>query len=307
MGVLDGKVAIVTGGGLGLGRAHALELAREGATVIIADPGVNLDGSSTETSPADAVVAEITAFGGRAKAFGVSVTDFDGVERLVASTVDEFGRLDVVVNNAGITRDRMIVNMTEADFDDVLAVHVKGTFALTRHAAAYWRAEGKAGRPSTGRIINTTSGSGMAGNVGQSSYGTAKSAIAMLTVVSAMELAPYGVTVNAISPVARTRMTDAGGSFAKDVDENAGFDPFDPANASPVVAYLASDEAAWITGQVIRIDGNVLRYYSRWPLSAQSFSPGADRPLVQGDLDVGLKALFGVRPLGLADSRLSGA
>lgn len=305
MGSLDGKVCIVTGGGLGLGRAHSLELARNGATVIIADPGVNLDGSASTSSPADDVVAEILDAGGTARAVRVSVTDFDGVRQLIEDVVSEFGRLDVVVNNAGITRDRMIVNMAEQDWDDVIAVHVKGTFALTHHAGRFWRAQAKAGLKPSGRIINTTSGAGMQGNIGQAAYSTAKSAIAMLTITSAMEFAQYGITVNAISPVARTRMTGAVDGFLSQ-DEAQGFDIFDPGNSSPVVAYLASEESSWITGQVIRIDGNTLRSYSRWSLSGRSFRPSENRPLLESEIGLGLKALYGVRPLGLGDSRLAG-
>jgi NAD(P)-dependent dehydrogenase (short-subunit alcohol dehydrogenase family) len=262
MGSLDGRVAIVTGGGLGLGRAHSVELARQGATVVIADPGVNLDGSDSQATPAEDVVAEIEAAGGTASAVAVSVTDFGGVGSLISGVVDRYGRLDIVVNNAGITRDRMVVGMEEYDWDDVLAVHLKGTFCLTRHAGAHWRALAKAGEKVSGRIINTTSGAGMQGNVGQSAYGTAKAGIAMFTIISSMELEQYGVTVNAISPVARTRMTGAVQGFLGD-DNDGSFDPFDPANASPIVSYLASERAGWITGQVIRIDGNKLRHYKR--------------------------------------------
>jgi NAD(P)-dependent dehydrogenase (short-subunit alcohol dehydrogenase family) len=301
---LSGRVAIVTGGGLGLGRAHSLELARLGASVVIVDPGVALDGSPEQTTPAEAVRAEIEAAGGTARVAPVSVSDFAGTKELIADVVAEFGDLHIVVNNAGITRDRMITSMQERDWDDVIAVHLKGTFNLLKHAADHWRERSKAGLPVSGRIINTTSGSGMRGNVGQSAYGSAKSAIAMLTVVAAMELSRYGVTVNAISPVARTRMTQAGGGFAGEAPAEDAFDPYAPENASPVVAYLASQEAGWITGQILRIDGNLLRTYDRWSVGEQGWQPNEDRRLEAGELDLALRSLYGAAPLGLGDSRL---
>jgi NAD(P)-dependent dehydrogenase (short-subunit alcohol dehydrogenase family) len=272
--------------------------------VVIADPGVNLDGSDSTAAPADDVVAEIEAAGGTASAVAVSVTDFEGVGSLIGGVVERYGRLDVVVNNAGITRDRMVVGMEERDWDDVLAVHLKGTFCLTHHAGAHWRALAKAGEKVSGRIINTTSGAGMQGNIGQSAYGTAKAGIAMFTVISSMELEQYGITVNAISPVARTRMTGAVQGFLNE-DGDGSFDPFDPANASPIVSYLASERAGWITGQVIRIDGNKLRHYDRWSLSRESYTPQEGRPIRTDEVELGLRALFGVRPLGLGDTRLA--
>jgi NAD(P)-dependent dehydrogenase (short-subunit alcohol dehydrogenase family) len=196
----------------------------------------------------------------------------------------------------------MIATMEESAWDAVIAVHLKGTFNLIRHAAGHWRARSKAGEAVTGRIINTTSGAGMRGNIGQTNYSAAKAAIATLTVVSAMELAPYGVTVNAISPVARTRMTGAVDGFLADTEDD--FDPFDPANSSPVVAYLASERAGWISGQVIRIDGNQLRSYQRWSVSEQAFTPGEARRLRYEELDTAIKALYGAAPLGLTDRRL---
>jgi NAD(P)-dependent dehydrogenase (short-subunit alcohol dehydrogenase family) len=302
MGQLDGRVAIVTGGALGLGRAHALELARHGAVVVIVDPGVALDGTDLQETPAEAVVKEIEAGGGTARAVALSVTDHAGVGRLVDDVVSEHGRLDVVVNNAGITRDRMITSMDESDWDAVIAVHLKGTFNLTQHAAKHWRLLSKAGEKVTGRIINTVSGTGMRGNIGQSSYGAAKSAIGSFTVISAMELAPYGVTVNAIAPVARTRMTDAVGGFA--AIEPGAFDPWAPENSSPVVAYLADEQSSWISGQIIRVDGNQVRFYRRWSLSEQAFKPTEDRVLDLGEMDLALRSLYGSFPLGLGDVRL---
>ncbi|MBM7369222.1 SDR family NAD(P)-dependent oxidoreductase [Gordonia hydrophobica] len=304
MGLLDNRVIIVTGGGMGLGRAHSLELAAQGATVIIVDPGVSLDGSANTDTPARSVVREIAALGGKAEVAELSVTDYDGIADLIRSVVSEHGDLHAVVNNAGITRDKMITSMTERDFDDVLAVHLKGTFNLIRHAAGHWRERSKAGEAVSGRIINTTSGSGMRGNVGQSSYSAAKSAIAALTVVSAMELGRYGVTVNAISPVARTRMTEAAGGILAEADDSA-FDPYAPENSSPVVAYLASVRSEWLTGQVLRVDGNMLRTYRRWSLGPNSFSPNEDRALRVDEMDTALRALYGAMPLGLTDHRLT--
>ena len=203
-----GRVVIVTGGGRGLGRQHCLELAHHGATVVVNDLGVGLHGEGDEASPAEEVVAEITTGGGTASADGASVTDFGAVAELVERTVADHGRLDGIVNNAGIVRDRMITGMSEDDFDLVVAVHLKGTWNLTHHACSYWRERAKAGEPISGRIVNTTSGAGLFGNIGQSNYGPAKAAIASLTMITAMEMDRYDVTANAISPLARTRMTE---------------------------------------------------------------------------------------------------
>ena len=303
MTMLDGRVAIVTGGGQGLGRAHSLELAAQGAAVVIADPGLTLGGEKSDESPADAVVREITEQGGTARAVAISVTDHAGTRDLVDEVVRDLGRLDVVVNNAGITRDRMITSMEEQDWDAVIAVHLKGSWNLTKHAAVHWRAQAKAGTPGSGRIINTTSGSGMRGIVGQSAYSSAKSAIAMLTVVTAMELAAYGVTANAVAPVARTRMTEAAPGVLHGGDD--AFDVYAPENTSPLVAYLASERSGWLTGQVLRVDGNKLRFYERWNTSEQVFVPSEARALRTDEVEVGLQALYGVYPLALQDRRLT--
>src|SRR3954468_15509830 len=207
MAVLDGKVAIVTGGGRGLGREHCLALARHGAAVVVNDVGAGLHGEATQESPGESVAAEIRALGGRAVVDASSVADWAATEALVARAVEEFGRLDIVVNNAGIVRDRMIFSMSEEEFDAVIAVHLKGTFAMTRHACAYWREASKRGDSVAGRIINTTSGTGLFGNVGQANYGAAKAGITSLTTITALEMRRYGVTANAISPLAATRMT----------------------------------------------------------------------------------------------------
>jgi len=265
MGFLDGRVAIVTGAGRGLGRAHALALAASGAAVVVNDVGSGLRGEDTTESPADAVVAEIQQSGGSAIAVRSSVTDWEACGALVEQALDAFGHLDVVVNNAGITRDRMLTSSTEQDFDATFAVHVKGSYALSHHACRYWREAGKRGEPVTGRIVNTTSGSGMFGNVGQSAYGSAKAAIIGLTVTTAMEMRRYGVTANAISPIALTRMTENLMAAAPD----GGFEPRDPANASGVVVYLGSAESGWLTGQVLRIDGDRVQRMRGWKIAAE--------------------------------------
>ena len=300
MGLLDGKVAIVTGGGRGLGRAHCLALAADGAAVVVNDPGAGLHGENTGETPAEAVAAEITAAGGRAIADHSSVTDWDATEKLIRLAAGEFGRLDVVVNNAGILRDKMLFSMTEDDFDAVIAVHLKGTFAMTRHACAYWREEAKRGAGRGGRIINTTSGTGLFGTVGQANYGAAKAGIVSLTTITALEMARYGVTANAISPIALTRMTDgiAGVTARNPVAPGPeGFDPRDPANASGLVVYLASDAAAWLTGQVFRVDGSRVQRLRGWKAAGEyrSQSGGAVQP---GELIAGLPEVYGTAPAG---------
>ncbi|MER5182457.1 SDR family NAD(P)-dependent oxidoreductase [Streptomyces sp. NPDC002896] len=298
MGILDGKVAIVTGGGRGLGRAHCLALAEAGATVVVNDPGAGVHGERTGDSPADDVVAEITKLGGRAVANHGSVTDWAATEAVVEDTVAEFGRLDIVVNNAGIVRDRMLFSMSEAEFDAVIAVHLKGTFALTRHACAYWREASKRGERVAGRVINTTSGTGLFGNQGQSNYGAAKAGIAGLTVLTALEMRRYGVTANAISPIAATRMTE-GLSVGASLQAADDFDPRDPANASGVVVYLASDAAAWLTGQVLRIEGNRLNRLQGWTVTGVHPSQSG-KALTYEELIEAVPQLYGVAPAGRA-------
>jgi len=259
--MLEGRVVLVTGGGRGIGREHCLELARHGAAVVVNDLGVGVHGEAAGESPADEVVARIEEAGGRAIADGTSVSDWDGVGRMIARTVATFGHLDVVVNNAGILRDRMITSLSEDDWDAVIEVHLKGTFAVTKAACDHWRAVVKGGGRVAGRIINTTSGTGLFGNVGQSPYGAAKAAIASLTTIAAMEMDRYRVTVNAISPIARTRMT--AGLLAERADPG-GFDRGDPANSSPVVAWLASEASGWLTGAVLRVDGDKVQRVRPW-------------------------------------------
>jgi NAD(P)-dependent dehydrogenase (short-subunit alcohol dehydrogenase family) len=255
MSLLEGRVAIVTGAGRGIGRAHALELARHGAAVVVNDFGVSISGEGTGESPADEVVAQIEAAGGRAVANRADVADFDQAGAMVQQAVDTFGGLDILVNNAGFVRDRMLVNTAEEEWDAVIRVHLKGHFAPLRHAAAYWRNEAKAGRSRAARVVNTSSGAGLQGSVGQATYSAAKAGIAGLTLVAAQELGRYGVTVNAIAPVARTRMTEG----ALDTSQMAL-----PEDNSPVVAWLASEQAGDVTGRVIEIDRGRITVETGW-------------------------------------------
>jgi NAD(P)-dependent dehydrogenase (short-subunit alcohol dehydrogenase family) len=253
-GLLEGRIAIVTGAGRGIGRAHALELARQGAKVVVNDFGVSLAGEK-EDSPAHEVVREIEALGGAAVVNGADVADFEQAGAMVQQAIETFGGLDILVNNAGFVRDRMLVNATEDEWDAVLRVHLKGHFAPLRHAAAYWRAESKEGRQRIGRVINTSSGAGLQGSIGQVAYSAAKGGIATMTLVAAAELGRVGVTVNAIAPVARTRMTE--GAF--DTSQMAL-----PEDNSPIVAWLASEAAGHVTGRVFEIDGGKLTLEDGW-------------------------------------------
>ena len=258
---LSGKVAIVTGAGRGIGRSHSLALAAAGAKVVVNDLGGALTGEGSDLTPAQQVVEEIKAAGGEAIANGDNVADFAGAGRMVQQALHEFGRLDILVNNAGILRDRMLVNMTEEEWDSVIAVHLKGHLAPTQHAAAYWREQSKAGEEVRGRVICTASPSGVFGNVGQANYGAAKAGIAGFTVIVAQELQRYGVTVNCLAPNARTRMTEE--TFQMSAPEE-GFDPLDPPNISTVVVALCADEAQAITGQVFHIWGGAVNALQGW-------------------------------------------
>ena len=293
--MLDGRVIIVTGGGRGLGRAHCIELARAGATVVVNDLGVGIRGESTEESPAEQVVAEITGMGGTAIADGTSVTDFEGMGALVARTVEQFGDLHGVVNNAGFLRDRMLAAMSEDEFDAIIAVHLKGTFNLTRHACTYWRDAKKAGKKVSGRIVSTTSGAGLFGNVGQVNYGSAKSGIATMMLLTALEMERYGVTANAVSPIAATRML---ATVGREADESGAWDKLDPANMSPVVAWLVSEEAGWFSGQVLRVDGNVVSRVQTWTI-AESFNSKSGEAVTIEEVGLGLRKMLGAAPRGL--------
>jgi NAD(P)-dependent dehydrogenase (short-subunit alcohol dehydrogenase family) len=294
--VLDGKVAIVTGAGRGIGREHALALAHAGAKVVVNDLGGSLAGAGSDLAPAEQVVEEIRSAGGEAVANGENVADFAGAERLVRQAVDELGRLDILVNNAGILRDRMLVNMTEEEWDAVIAVHLKGHFAPTRHAAAYWREQSKAGATVRGRVINTSSPSGVFGNVGQANYGAAKGGIASLTLIAAQELARYGVTVNCLAPNARTRMTEE--TFGELSVPSEGFDPLDPANIAPLVVALCADEAQDITGQCFFVYGGAINVLRPWD-AGELIS--ADERWEAGDLLEQLRSRFpdGAAPGGM--------
>lgn len=264
-GICEGRVVIVTGAGRGIGRAHALELARQGAKVVVNDVGAELDGSGGSGSPAQQVVDEIGALGGEAVVNGDSVADWDGAGRIVGTALDRFGRLDAVVNNAGVVRDRMFANASEDEWDAVLAVHLKGHFCMARHAAAHWRDQAKAGEPVDARIVNTSSGAGLMGSVGQAAYSAAKAGIAGLTLVQAAELGRYGVTVNAIAPSARTRMTET--VFAEMMtrpDDPDAFDAMAPENIAPLVVWLCSPGSAHVTGRVFELEGGKLSVADGW-------------------------------------------
>ena len=268
MGALEGRVTIITGAGRGIGREHALLFAAEGAKVVVNDLGGNLDGSSSEGTPAEQVVAEIKAMGGEAVANHDDITDWEGGQRLINTAVETFGDLHVLVNNAGILRDRVLVNLSEDDWDAVIKVHLKGHFVPTRHAATYWREQAKQGKQVKACIINTSSTSGLIGNVGQSNYGAAKSGIASFTVIIAEELGRYGVRANAIAPAARTRMTESTPGLSdvvKAPTDAEAFDAWDPANISPLVAALAVEDCP-ATGEVFFVQGGTVRRFQNWTM-----------------------------------------
>ena len=304
MGLLDEKVAIVTGAGRGIGREHALALANEGAKVLVNDLGGSAAGEGSDQTPAQQVADEILSAGGEAVANYDNVADFQGAENLVKQAVEQFGKLDILVNNAGILRDRMLVNLTEEEWDAVINVHLKGHYAPTRHAAAYWRAQSKAGNPVAGRVINTASPSGVFGNVGQTNYGAAKAGIAAFTVIAAQELARYGVTVNCLAPNARTRMT--GDIFAGIPASEGDYDPLSPDNISPIVVALASDDAASITGQVFFVYGPAINVLKPWDSGTLIKQEGKWDPT---DLVGKLKESFpnGIAPEGMMPMVLKAA
>ncbi len=289
---LVGRVAIITGAGRGLGRQHALFLASEGARVVVNDRGVAMDGQGHDTTPAQDVVAEIIALGGEAVANHDDVATWDGGERLIATALEHFGELHVLVNNAGILRDRALVNMTEAEWDDVIAVHLKGHFVPTRHAAAYWRAQSKSGVAVRASVINTSSTSGLLGNPYQANYGAAKAGVGAFTIIAAQELGRYGVRVNCLVPAARTRLTSATeglGEIVQAPTDGATFDLWDPANVSPLVGWLAMSGCP-ATGRVFFAQGGEVRLMNPW-----SVGEGMERPhrLTLDELDEVLGKLVG--------------
>jgi NAD(P)-dependent dehydrogenase (short-subunit alcohol dehydrogenase family) len=291
MGALDGRVAIITGAGRGIGREHALLFAAEGAKVVVNDLGGGLHGESEATSAAEQVVEEIKSFGGEAIANHDDVADWDGGANLVKTAVETFGDLHVLVNNAGILRDRVLVNLSEEDWDSVMRVHLKGHFVPSRHAAAYWRERAKDGNEVKASIVNTSSTSGLLGNIGQSNYGAAKAGIAAFTVIISDELGRYGVRANAIAPAARTRMTEStpGLSDAIAAPEDASrFDVWDPANVSPLVAWLATENCP-ASGKVFFVQGGVIRLFQNWTMT-ETLEKG-DRFTID-ELEAGLPKLL---------------
>ena len=299
MASLDGRVVIVTGAGRGIGREHALFFAQEGAHVIVNDHGGANDGSGGNTTPAEEVAAEVRARGGQAIANTDDVSSWSGAEQMVATAIEVFGDLDVVVNNAGILRDRTLANMTEEEWDSVIAVHLKGHFAPTRHAAAYWRDEHKAGRCKRRNLVHTSSTSGLFSNPGQANYGAAKSGIATMSQIAAKELQRYDVVSNCIAPGARTRLTLATPGL-EDImaAPDAGFDNWDPANVSPLVAYLSTEDCPF-TGETFYVKGGVVKRVKSWEMAdrieksgawtveelADSMAPMAQKPPVVADMD----------------------
>ena len=254
-GICDGRVVIVTGAGRGLGRAHALAFAAEGAKVVVNDIGAESDGSGGSLSPAQEVVDEITAAGGEGIVNGDDVSSVEGAERLVNMAIETFGGLDVVLNNAGIVRDRMFANATADEWDAVMQVHLKGHFLPAKFAAGYWRDQSKAGKPVSGRIINTSSGAGLMGSIAQAAYSAAKGGIASLTLVQAAELGRYGVTANALAPSARTRMTEEAFAEMMAAPTDGSFDSMAPENVSPAVVWLGSEQSSHVTGRVFELEG----------------------------------------------------
>jgi NAD(P)-dependent dehydrogenase (short-subunit alcohol dehydrogenase family) len=283
-GICEGRIAVVTGGGRGIGREHALELARQGAAVVVNDLGGSPDGTGADAGAAQAVADEITAAGGKAVANVDDVSDWGGAERLIGQAIEAFGGLDVLVNNAGILRDRTIATMSEQEWDAVIRVHLRGTIAPTRFAVAYWRDKAKrTGQPTSARLINTTSASGIYGNFGQSNYGAAKGGIASFTIIAAKELARYGATANAVAPAARTRLTEA--LMPAEYASNLG-----PEHISPLVAWLASSESGEITGRVFDVMGGRIGVAESWRLGPEAAKDGGWDAAELGSVIPGLVA-----------------
>jgi NAD(P)-dependent dehydrogenase (short-subunit alcohol dehydrogenase family) len=300
MGLLDGKVAVVTGAGRGVGRGEAIELAAQGAKVIVNDLGGSKAGEGADKTPAEEVAGVIRDRGGEAAANYDDVADWAGAQNLLDQALETYGGLDVVVNNAGILRDKMLFSMDEADFDAVIRVHLKGTFVMIHHAGVYWRAEAKAGRQRQAAIVNTVSSAGLVGNVGQINYGAAKAGIAAMTIISSLELGRSGVRVNAVAPGGMTRMVGAIRPDApppKNPEDYDEFDRMNPGNSAPMVAWLASDEAMHVTGQVFRAVGAKIEHYRPWALGA-----GIEKDGQWEATEIGAEvnaAIFGSRNPGL--------
>ncbi|MEI6571832.1 MAG: SDR family oxidoreductase [Actinomycetes bacterium] len=263
-GICEGRIVIVTGAGRGIGRGHALEFARQGAKVVVNDLGAESDGTGTSTGPAGEVVDAIRAMGGEAVANGSDIADWEGAQALIQTAVDTFGGLDVLVNNAGFLRDRMLFSSGEDEWDAVIRVHLKGHFAPARFASAYWREQSKNGATVDGRIINTSSGAGLMGSVGQGAYSAAKAGIAAMTLVQSAEMSRYGVTSNAIAPAARTRMTEQVFADTMAAPEGDAFDVMAPENVAPLVVWLGSSESAGVTGRVFEVEGGIVSIADGW-------------------------------------------
>jgi len=285
MGMLDGKVAIVTGAGRGVGRGEAVLLAAHGAKVVVNDLGGSVTGEGSDTSPAQEVVNVITSRGGEAVANGDDVSDFEGAGRIIQSAIDAFGKVDVLVNNAGILRDRMIFSMTEEEFDSVIKVHLKGTWNTMHHASVYWRNESKEGRQPRASIINTVSSAGLQGQASQSNYGAAKAGIAAMTIIASLELTRYGVRANCIGPGGFTRMVGVAMQDAviRNPEEYETFDGMNPGNSAPGVVWLASDDSIPVTGQVLRGVGNSIAIYKPWELGEMFYSKDKEGNPTQWD------------------------
>jgi NAD(P)-dependent dehydrogenase (short-subunit alcohol dehydrogenase family) len=298
--LLEGKVAIITGAGRGIGREEALLMAKHGAKVVVNDLGAHFDGSGQATgSPAQEVVAEIKKMGGDAIANGESVTDHKGAKRILECALDTFGKANILVNNAGILRDRMIFNMDEESWDSVVAVHLKGAYNMSHHICSYWREEHKKGNQLNGRVINTASDAGLLGNVGQSNYGACKAAVAAMAIIIDAEMRRYGVTANAIAPLARTRLTveatpSTAGLMGGDVKEGE-FDVWGPQNVAPLVTWLASDDAADVHGEVFRVGGGTVFLLQGWHTVGKvrqqaTWDPEKLGPALKAELGKGITA-----------------
>lgn len=306
MGIVDGKIAIVTGAGRGVGRGEALELAAQGAKVVVNDPGGSSKGEGSDRRPADETVGFITEAGGEAVANYDDISSFAGAKSLVDAAIEAYGGLDVIVNNAGILRDALITKMTEDEFDSVISVHLKGTWNMTHHGCVYWQDESKAGRQRRAAIVNTVSSAGLQGNMGQSNYGAAKAGIAALTVITSLEGARYGVRANAVAPGGATRMVNEAMPQipVREANEvpDGDFERLNPGNSAPMVVWLASDESLMVSGQVFRAVGAEIARYHGWSLGAstQNKVKGEDAKFDPAQLtDQLAKHLFGTRPGGL--------